>query len=134
MTKDPFERSKSALEGKASEKSNGIAVDDMGIPILEEILTQKSDTDSGGEVETSKPATSDTSLANNEELVTELREQLKSQVNSGIDEIAERVAIKVVTSMTSELKQQVQSKLKDILQQNLDEMISKAIDSIPKNS
>ena len=137
MTKDHFEHSKSAREGKASDNTSNIAVDDMGIPILEEIVTQNTVTDARKEEITPTPSSTeskpDLSMPSDEAVTDALREQLKSQLNSDIKTIAERVAVKVVTGMTSDLKQQIQAKLKEILENNLDEIIDKTIDDIQKN-
>jgi hypothetical protein len=139
MTKDHFEHQKRATESKTSEGAGNIAVDDMGIPILEEIVTQKPPVRAKREDRIPKPTaaadtpSNDKATPENEIPFDELREQLKLQANKDIDKIAEKVAIKVVTSMTSDMKQQIQAKLKEILQNNLDEIISKTISDIPKS-
>jgi hypothetical protein len=125
------------IRGTRPNKESGkISVDDMGIPILEEVVDQKHDTKpttkADKEPEPTRTSGLNFSLPNNEILVTALRNQLRSQINKDIDEIAAEVSGNIVSSLTQELEQRVRSELVDILQRNLDDMINHAISQDPK--
>jgi DNA-binding protein Fis len=130
MTKDHIKSQKPNQKDKTATNSSHMALDDMGIPILEEIVSQNSKDNTLTEETTSK---SKQPQPDNEAVVNALREQLTSLSSNDINRIAEKVAIKVVTNMTSELKQQIQSQLKEILLNNLDEIVNKSINDITKN-
>jgi hypothetical protein len=130
---------------KPNNESGKIAVDDLGIPILDEVVGQKSiskpiENATSKPKAPSAPETPSTpkapslnfSLPNNEILVTALRNQLRSQINMDIDEIAADISGNIVSNLTHELEHKVKTQIIEILQRNLDDMINHAISEDPK--
>ncbi len=129
------DRPDNPIPDQTGNNGNDIAVDDMGIPILEEIIPDKTEP----RPETHAPAktSSDTlkralTVPNNEILANALRNQLRSKVKKNLDDIAQDVAAKAVSGIASELEQRIRNQLTEVLDQNLDEMIEKVITEIPK--
>jgi hypothetical protein len=125
---------------KPNKESGKIAVDDMGIPILEEVVGQKKSVSKPVETIANKPKAPEPpkapslnfSLPDNEILVTALRNQLRSQINKDIDEIAADISGNIVSNLTQELEHKVKTQIIEILQRNLDDMINHAISKDPK--
>ncbi len=130
---------------KPNKDSRGIAVDDMGIPILDEVVGQKSvptpienspskpkEPSASNEPSTDRAPSLNFSLPNNEILVTALRNQLRSQINRDIDEIAADISSNIVSNLTYQLEHKVKTQIIGILQSNMDDMINHAISPDPK--
>jgi hypothetical protein len=120
-------------QGRKPDKESGrvkMSIDDMGIPILEDVVGQNRPTNPVA----SEPKTPNMnfSLPNNEILVTALRNQLRSQINDDIDEIAAEVSGKIVSRIAQELEPNIKAELIEILQRNLDDLINHAISKDPK--
>jgi hypothetical protein len=115
---------------RPDQEDKQISVDDMGIPILKDVIASKIDEKPA--TNTPRPHGLNFSLPNNEILVTALRNQLRSQINNDIDDIAEEVSGKIISSLTQELEHNIKAELVEILQRNLDEMINHAISEDPK--
>jgi signal recognition particle GTPase len=118
-----------------NERVDNIAVDEMGIPILQEIVTPTAEQ----KTETKAPAKTSSdglkralTVPNNEILAKALRNQLRSKVKKDLDDITKDVAAKAVSSITQELEQAIRNQLTEILNQNLEEMIEKTITEVTK--
>ncbi len=138
MTNDHLETPKPDQEGNtAATKTGGnnITLDDMGIPILEEIVAPKKTQNPEPEVQgksSSETLKRALTVPNNEILAKALRNQLISKVKKELDDITKDVASKAAASITPELEQIIRSQLTEILDRNLDEMIDKIMTEIPK--
>ncbi len=112
-----------------------MAVDDMGIPILQEIISPMTDArpETKDPVKTSSGALKRAlTVPHNEILAKALRNQLRSKVKKDLDDIANDVAVKVVSDITPELEQKIRSQVTEILDRNMDVLIEKIITEIPK--
>jgi len=124
-----------SLTPDQKDSSDSIAVDDMGIPILEEIVAPTADhkTETKTPVNPSSEAVKRALTApNNKILAKALRNQLRSKVKKDLDEITQDVTAKAVSSITQELEQTIKSQLTEILDQNLDRLIDKVMTDITK--
>lgn len=138
MSDDSHENQTPNQRGKATaakDSSENIAVDDMGIPILKEIVAPMADHKT--EIKAPAKTSSDglkraLTVPNNEILAKALRNQLRSKVKKDMDNITQDVATRAVSNITSELEQIIHSQLTDILEQNLDKMIDKVISDVTK--
>jgi len=113
--------------------TDNIAVDDMGIPILEEIVIPTADhkTETKAPVNPSSEALKRALTGpNNKILANALSNQLRSKVKNDLDDIVSDVASKVVSSITPDLEQKIRNQLTEILDQNLEEMIDETITQI----
>lgn len=137
------------LETLSDSSGKPIALDSLGIPILEEVVLLEDDcvfdenisfeaiTESSVEIPEA-PEVSPESSASNLSLLSNatdseaLKDQLRSKLKHDLEGIAGSLANAVVSNISSELEQQIKSQLTQLLEQRLDEMINSAIADISK--
>ncbi len=107
---------------KETNSDCNIMLDDMGIPILEDIILD--DTEALFEDTTPGP---NLSLPDNDDLVEALRNQLRSHIQQNLDDITAKVANKVADKVRESLERKINSQLNKILTHNLDKIINSAI-------
>ncbi len=121
-------------ENPTPNQTGNIALDDMGIPILEEIVAPKADPKPETKTQakiSSEALKHNLSFPNNEILVKALKNRLRSKVKNDLDDIAKDVAAKAVSSITPELERMIRAQIIEILEQNLEQMINKAVSNLP---
>jgi pantothenate kinase type III len=109
---DDRRKDKPKISPDNSEKS--IALDSLGIPILEEVIAVEND------------------YSFDEDQFAALTTQLRSQLKHNMGNIAGSMASVVVANISAELKQQIKIQITKILDQHLDRMINRAIADIAK--
>lgn len=92
-----------------------IALDSLGIPILDEVIAGDDD------------------FPLDEELLAALSKQLRTQLKQDMANIIGSMANVVVANINTELKRQVRMQLSKIIEQHLDRMINRAITDIAKS-
>ncbi|MEJ2528610.1 MAG: hypothetical protein P8Z39_00640 [Gammaproteobacteria bacterium] len=100
-------RKKRAVTSDKSE--NSIALDSLGIPILDEVVAAEED------------------YQFDQDMISALTHKLRSQLRHDMGDITTSVANIVVANITAGLKQQISTQLTQILEQHLDRLIKKAI-------
>ncbi len=128
-----------------SEKA--IALDSLGIPILEEVVILEDDyafnqeisleamSEPSVEIHEKPEASFESSITNQSRLsndltLEQLTDKLKKQLRHEIEDIAASIANTLVSNISSELERQIKTELSHALDRNLDEMINSAITNI----
>ncbi len=99
-------------KGKPETPDNGensIALDSLGIPILDEVVAIEEDSQF------------------DQEMISALTQQLRSQLKHDMGDITGSVANIVVANISTGLKQQIRTQLTQIMDQHLDRIIKRAI-------
>ena len=107
---------------KDADNDCNIILDDMGIPILEDIILENPD-----DVFADTTPGPNLPLPNNEDLIEALRDQLKSHIEQNLEEITAKIASKVANNVRESLERKINSQLNKILTHNLDKIITSAI-------
>ncbi len=136
MTDDRFPGSPPGQNNQTPSSGNGgIALDDMGIPILDEIVAAEAEAEPEQNLQTK--SSSDAlkralTVPHNEILANALRNQLRSKVKKNLDDITQEVAAKTVADITPDLERMIRDRLTKILDQSMEEMIEKVITETTK--
>lgn len=102
-------------EASSDDRGSSIALDSLGIPILEEVVAAEDP------------------IPFDQELLNELTNHLRSQLKQDMGNIIGSMANVVVANINSELTRQVRMQLTKIFDQHLDRMINRAISDIKKD-